>query len=66
MNLKLKKDQIDKLNTFQYTTTKIKYLASFNIKPYHIAKYLNIRPQFVSNVLNHKVKNPKETFWGII
>ena len=58
----LTKTQKSKIDSFEYTSTKIRYLKSLGFKNYTISKILNIRPQMVSNILNHNVKNPKETF----
>ncbi len=59
---KLNKVQIKKLNSFQYTSTKIRYLHSLNFTPSEIKNELHIIYQFVNNILKVKVKNPKETF----
>ena len=57
---KLNKIQKSKLNSFKYTSSKIRYLHSLNYTNSEIKNELNIIYQFVRNVLNQNVKNPKE------
>ena len=59
---KLNKVQNQKLNSFKYTSTKIRYLHSLNFTNSEIKNELNIIYQFVRGILNNNVKNPKETF----
>lgn len=59
---KLNKVQNKKLNSFKYTSTKIRYLHSLNFTKSEIRNELKIIYQFVRNILNNKVKDPKETF----
>lgn len=61
-SIKLNKVQNNKLSTFQYTSTKIKYLHSLGMDRSQIKSELKIIYQWVNGVLNQKVKNPKETF----
>ena len=50
------------LNTFKNVSTKIRYLSSLNLTTSQIAKKLDIRYQWVRNVLNTPVTNTKEKF----
>ena len=59
---KLNKVQNKKLNSFKYTSTKIRYLHSLGFTNSEIKNELNIIYQFVRNILNNKVKQTKETF----
>ena len=58
---KLNKVQNSKLNSFQYTSSKIRYLKSLGFTNSEIKNELKIIYQFVRNVLNMNVKNPKES-----
>lgn len=59
----LNKTQSTKLNSFNHTSTKIRYLNSLGFTNSEIKNELKIIYQFVYNVLNNKLpKNPKETF----
>lgn len=59
---KLNKVQKSKLNSFQYTSSKIRYLHSLGFTNSEIKNELKIIYQFVRNVLNMNVKQPKEQF----
>lgn len=48
------------LKGFQFTSTKIRYLHSLGWPQGDIARYLEKRPQHISNVLGQKVTNPLE------
>ena len=58
----LTKDQEKKLESFKYTSTKIRFLSSLGFDRGPISKILSIRYQHVRNVLLQKVKNPIESF----
>ena len=59
---KLTKTQSTKLQSFKYTSTKIRYLNSLGYTQSQIKNELKIIYQFVNNILKSNVKNPKETF----
>lgn len=50
----------DKLNGYDTMAGRIRYLDSLGLTRYQISKYLDIKYQWVRNVLITKVKNPKE------
>lgn len=59
---KLNKTQVSKLNSFQTTSAKIRYLNYLGWSNSEIKNELKIIYQFVRNVLKMDVKNPKENF----
>ena len=59
---KLNQNQNTKLQSFKYTSTKIRYLHSLGFSTSEIKNELKIIYQFARNILNNKVKTPKETF----
>ena len=58
---KLNKVQNTKLNSFKYTSSKIRYLHSLGWSTSEIKTELKIIYQFARNVLNQNVKTPKES-----
>ncbi|MGL5078787.1 MAG: hypothetical protein ACRDBG_23565 [Waterburya sp.] len=50
----------EKLEAFKTTSAKVRYLDSCNVTRGQIAKILNIRYQWVRNVLIQPVTTPKE------
>ncbi len=59
---KLNKSQKSKLNSFQTTSGKIRYLHYLGWSNSEIKNELKIIYQFVRGVLNTNVKTPKENF----
>ncbi len=59
---KLTKTQSSKLDSFKYTSTKIRYLHSLGWSTSDIKNKLNIIYQFARNIINSNVKDPKESF----
>lgn len=58
----LNKTQTNKLNSFETTSAKIRYLNHLGFERGPSAKILGIKYQWVKNVLDMKVKTPKEKF----
>lgn len=58
----LTKAQSAKIASFETTSAKIRYLAHLGYDRGPSAKILGIKYQWVKNVLDMKVKTPKETF----
>ena len=58
--MKLTKAQATKLDSFQTTSAKIRFLHSLGNERGAIAKKLNIRYQHVRNVLITPIKKPRE------
>ncbi len=59
---KLSSAQVKKVEGFQKMSTRIRYLNSLNYSRSEISRVLDIKYQWVRNVLESKVKNPAETF----
>ena len=59
---KLNKAQKNKLDSFAYTSTKIRYLNHLGYTRSEIKSELKIIYQFVRGVLEMNVKQPKESF----
>lgn len=59
---KLNKTQSQKLNSFKYTSSKIRYLNKLKYSRSEISKLLKIRYQHVRNVLITPTNNNKEQF----
>jgi hypothetical protein len=55
----LSPDQNKNLSSIATVSGKIRYLASINLTRMEISKVLNVRYQWVRNVLITPVKNPK-------
>jgi len=67
MSTKLNKSQTTKLSSFQTMSAKIRFLNSLGMSRGDIGRYLTksenryVRYQWVKNVLDTKVKTPKES-----
>ncbi len=59
MTIKLKAAQTKRVRSLNTKSAQIRYLASIDLTRSQIAKYLDIRYQWVRNVLITPVKNPK-------
>lgn len=58
--VQLSKSQQAKIDSFQFTSTKVRYLAAQNMSTGDISRALGIRYQHARNVLNQTVKTPRE------
>lgn len=56
----LNKTQLNKLNSFKYTSSKIRYLDKLKFSRGEISKVLKIKYQHVRNVLITPTNNNKE------
>lgn len=62
MSTSIRTEDVTKVTSFTYTSTKIRYLLSKGYSRGQISKHLNIIYQHVYNESKRVVKHPKETF----